>query len=298
MIHDPKYNFCLRWSSDGQQVYLNRNDFEIHYLRTPDNQFHTQKAISFVRQMNMYGFRKVDDCFYENDNFKRDCPHLLRNLVRRHSNKNFFSSNVSAVAAASPMNGNSNINNYINNNSTNYNDFLDLSTISHHNDQVATISPTLTPSVSASTLPGVPSQLSAYQHYNQLPQSTIVNDWERQQQIMAADTASSGAQILPEASNQGLRLNPGGVDSNFALQANILAAINLANQNITCFPLASSLYLRLAAIFGYNQLAGGNTNNQASAASPNSMVESSRMTFSSTSSSTTSSPVLRKREQF
>lgn len=89
LIHDEKYNFCLRWSPDGQRVYLNRNEFEANYLRTPNNQFHTQKAISFVRQMNMYGFRKVDDCFYENDNFKRNCPQLLKNMVRRHSNKGF-----------------------------------------------------------------------------------------------------------------------------------------------------------------------------------------------------------------
>lgn len=91
LIHDQKYNFCLRWSADGQRVFLNRNDFETHYLRTPSNQFHTQKAISFVRQMNMYGFRKVDDCYYENDNFKRNCPHLLKNMIRRHSNKSFYS---------------------------------------------------------------------------------------------------------------------------------------------------------------------------------------------------------------
>lgn len=92
LIHDEKYNFCLRWSPDGQRVYLNRNDFELHYLKAPNNQFHTQKAISFVRQMNMYGFRKVDDCYYENDNFKKNCPHLLKNMVRRHSSKGFFSS--------------------------------------------------------------------------------------------------------------------------------------------------------------------------------------------------------------
>lgn len=87
LVNDEKYNFCLRWSPDGQRIYLNRNEFENHYLRTPDNQFHTQKAISFVRQMNMYGFRKVDDCYYENDNFKKNCHHLLKYMIRRHSNR-------------------------------------------------------------------------------------------------------------------------------------------------------------------------------------------------------------------
>ena len=87
LIHDERYNHFLRWSGDGQRVYLNRNDFEEQYLKTSNNQFHTQKAISFVRQMNMYGFKKVDDSHYENDNFKRDCHHLIKNMVRRNSNR-------------------------------------------------------------------------------------------------------------------------------------------------------------------------------------------------------------------
>lgn len=93
LINDERYNFCLRWSDDGHLVYLNRDDFEDSYLRTPENQFHTQKAISFVRQMNMYGFRKVDDCYYENDNFKRGCEHLLKNMTRKHPNKNQINNN-------------------------------------------------------------------------------------------------------------------------------------------------------------------------------------------------------------
>lgn len=87
LINDVKYNFCLRWSEDGQLVYLNRDEFEEYYLKTNENQFHTQKAISFVRQMNMYGFRKVDDFYYENDNFRRDNEHLLKNMIRKHPNK-------------------------------------------------------------------------------------------------------------------------------------------------------------------------------------------------------------------
>lgn len=88
LINNEKYYYCLRWSEDGQLVYLNRDEFEDSYLKTAENQFHTQKAISFVRQMNMYGFRKVDDCYYENDYFKRGCEHLLKNMIRKHPNKN------------------------------------------------------------------------------------------------------------------------------------------------------------------------------------------------------------------
>lgn len=98
LIHDQRYQHCLRWSLDGNRVFLNRNEFEIRYLKTPENQFHTQKAISFVRQMNMYGFKKVDDSYYENANFKRSKQHLLGNMIRRHPNKGLF---MGLVAAAS-----------------------------------------------------------------------------------------------------------------------------------------------------------------------------------------------------
>lgn len=103
LINDDRYNFCLRWSDDGEFVYLNRDEFEDSYLKTSENQFHTQKAISFVRQMNMYGFRKVDDCYYENDNFKRDREHLLKHMIRKHTNKNSSSSSSSSATATAAL---------------------------------------------------------------------------------------------------------------------------------------------------------------------------------------------------
>ena len=42
---------------------------------------------SFIRQLNMYGFRKVrhsdGDNVYLNEHFKRGCPHLLNNITRK-----------------------------------------------------------------------------------------------------------------------------------------------------------------------------------------------------------------------
>lgn len=104
LVNDSTYSFCLRWSEDGQLVYLNRDELEHSYLKTKQNQFHTQKAISFVRQMNMYGFRKVDDCYYENDNFKRNRHHLLKNMIRKRPNTTCQLNKVPATSASpSPL---------------------------------------------------------------------------------------------------------------------------------------------------------------------------------------------------
>lgn len=102
LVNCDQYKNFLRWSEDGQRVYLNRREFEEQYLRTQHNQFHTQKAISFVRQMNMYGFKKVDDFHYENEFFKRGCHHLIKNMVRRNSNRPQASASATSSARQCP----------------------------------------------------------------------------------------------------------------------------------------------------------------------------------------------------
>lgn len=137
LIHDERYQSCLRWSEDGHRVYLNREDFEESYLKKPDqNQFNTQKAISFVRQMNMYGFKKVDDFYYENENFKRDSPDSLKRMIRRHPARN------SDFITQEPLNNNdyeiSTNNNFLkannNNNTNNNNNSVFINTNNNNNN--------------------------------------------------------------------------------------------------------------------------------------------------------------------
>ena len=90
-------NDAIKWSSDGNTILINYEKFQQQYLDT--NHFKTKKIISFVRQLNLYGFNKVTahskqnnqnvqmKKFHEfwNINFKRDCPHLLTSIRRRAS---------------------------------------------------------------------------------------------------------------------------------------------------------------------------------------------------------------------
>ncbi|KAH7646460.1 heat shock factor protein 2 [Dermatophagoides farinae] len=90
-------NDAIKWSSDGTAILIDYEKFQQHYLDT--NHFKTKKIISFVRQLNLYGFNKVNanskqstqneqmKKYHEfwNVNFKRDCPHLLKSIRRRTS---------------------------------------------------------------------------------------------------------------------------------------------------------------------------------------------------------------------
>lgn len=92
---------AIKWSSNGTTILIDYEKFQQQYLDT--NHFKTNKIISFVRQLNLYGFNKVPSHskqsnqyvgkkkFHEfwNINFNRDCPHLLTSIRRRASTTNY-----------------------------------------------------------------------------------------------------------------------------------------------------------------------------------------------------------------
>ncbi|XP_055053920.2 heat shock factor protein 5 isoform X4 [Misgurnus anguillicaudatus] len=92
LVNDP-HNSSVTWSPDEDGVIINQQQFEIE-LMLPVKQnpklFKTTNFHSFIRQLNLYGFRKMlDDSskarqlhhFY-NPNFRKDQPELLVNLKR------------------------------------------------------------------------------------------------------------------------------------------------------------------------------------------------------------------------
>ncbi|NXI74477.1 HSFY1 protein, partial [Anseranas semipalmata] len=97
------------WGHCGNCIVIDEEMFKVEVLgRTrPPRVFETESMKSFIRQLNLYGFTKMqgdfqrsawlpeflaeDDAFsahrklllYYNPNFKRDYPHLLENCKRR-----------------------------------------------------------------------------------------------------------------------------------------------------------------------------------------------------------------------
>ncbi|XP_051009659.1 heat shock transcription factor, Y-linked-like [Acomys russatus] len=97
------------WDEDGTYIVINEDLFKKEVLerKAPFRIFETDSMKSLVRQLNLYGFRKMRQnfqrsaslpdflaeekgvsasCklqFYQNPNFLRDCPHLIERMKRR-----------------------------------------------------------------------------------------------------------------------------------------------------------------------------------------------------------------------
>ncbi|KAF5296649.1 hypothetical protein FQR65_LT10189 [Abscondita terminalis] len=95
MVNDPKTDNLICWGKDGT-TFIIRNEIDFLCIMLPMYYKHN-KMSSFIRQLNMYGFRKIpildskeqDTVEFEfmHPFFRRDHPEMLLNVKRKGSTK-------------------------------------------------------------------------------------------------------------------------------------------------------------------------------------------------------------------
>ncbi|CAD1479579.1 unnamed protein product [Heterotrigona itama] len=92
---------AIRWSLNGNTILLDYKKFQEQYLDAGNSIFKTKNITSFIRQLNLYGFRKVTShnrdpiCNSQNpdvheflhENFRTGRPDLLSRVYRKTAGK-------------------------------------------------------------------------------------------------------------------------------------------------------------------------------------------------------------------
>ncbi|XP_011703978.1 PREDICTED: heat shock factor protein-like [Wasmannia auropunctata] len=92
---------AIRWSAKGDSILLNYKRFQAEYLDARRPIFKTSNITSFIRQLNLYGFRKImchgrdlacNSCNphlheFQHENFRADRADLLSKVCRKAGGK-------------------------------------------------------------------------------------------------------------------------------------------------------------------------------------------------------------------
>ncbi|XP_076635616.1 heat shock transcription factor, X-linked member 4 [Colletes latitarsis] len=107
---------AIRWSLGGNTILLDYKKFQEQYLGAGNSIFKTKNITSFIRQLNLYGFRKVtshnqdpicnsrnpDVHEFMHENFRTGRPDLLSRVYRKTAGKLKHCRRINLTAVAEP----------------------------------------------------------------------------------------------------------------------------------------------------------------------------------------------------
>lgn len=101
IINNSQYEAAIRWSDDGKSIIIQEKALEALCLGKDNFLFNTKLARSFVRQLHLYGFRKISPNQFIHECFRRGHPTLIERVRRQYRSRRSISMSPSAKSESS-----------------------------------------------------------------------------------------------------------------------------------------------------------------------------------------------------
>merc|ERR1712151_919031 len=94
ILNDEIYPNCIWWIDNGTRFVIEKNEFSNNVM---EKEFNNAKFKSFIRSLTRWGFKRCkienantknnskNNSIYENENFKKNSPELIKNMLCRRT---------------------------------------------------------------------------------------------------------------------------------------------------------------------------------------------------------------------
>lgn len=82
LVNECRLDSALRWADDGHSFYIFESELSKMCLGKENKLFFTRQPKSFVRQLHLYGFKKINRNQFKHPNFQRDDPDSVYQIRR------------------------------------------------------------------------------------------------------------------------------------------------------------------------------------------------------------------------
>lgn len=84
MVNNDRLKSAIRWTEDGRSFLVFESYLKNMCLGKENHIFYTKQPKSFVRQLHLYGFRKINKNQFTHQFFQRGQPELLKYIKRSY----------------------------------------------------------------------------------------------------------------------------------------------------------------------------------------------------------------------